>query len=380
MPKGTPDILVSNVFSGHGRNKKLKRVKMNKELRKSLLPKEKFNGFLVVHFAEDVVYNCNEFLLKNKDLISDETSAMFASSKSELLSSIFEAGAKRRKGVRKNVGKTFVGSLEKLVATLNDSTQHFIRCMNPNTEKVFSVTEVEPSLGKTPRRAATPLRGHHPGAEGGEEGLSDEDLVRGSGAQLQETCLAPDSGRAEKKRVLESRSRRVRLQLDQLRIRVDQNLLQAGSPLRADDQGAEGESDQRTSAENQIVLRRAAIQQAAGARHGSCSREADDNGTRFEEGRGGSLYPQLGVFPSHRDVPREDPRRTRGEGKSGTREAREGAIGSYRETRERREGKSCFGRRRAQKTRGGNATRRNPPRKRGKRASRTGTCSERRGS
>jgi hypothetical protein len=54
MRLGTVDIFLSSVFNEHSQNKRLAKVRLTKKLKATLKPRERFRGFLVVHFAANV--------------------------------------------------------------------------------------------------------------------------------------------------------------------------------------------------------------------------------------------------------------------------------------------------------------------------------------
>uniref|UniRef100_A0A6A7G5A7 Unconventional myosin n=1 Tax=Hirondellea gigas TaxID=1518452 RepID=A0A6A7G5A7_9CRUS len=142
MPEGTVDIFLSSVFSKHSHNKRLQKVKLTKKLKATLKPRERFRGFLIVHFAADVVYNCSEFLSKNKDLASQETSALYSRSKMKILQEMFRPGNGENHQMKtRNIGYVFTAQLNNLVVTLTTTKSMFVRCVNPNKNK--SATEFD---------------------------------------------------------------------------------------------------------------------------------------------------------------------------------------------------------------------------------------------
>ena len=54
LAAGTAEIFRTNVFKFHANSPKLRKVKLTKELKATLLPREVFKGFKVIHYAADV--------------------------------------------------------------------------------------------------------------------------------------------------------------------------------------------------------------------------------------------------------------------------------------------------------------------------------------
>lgn len=97
-------------------------------------------SFTICHYAEEVNYNVETFLEKNRDTIAEEQSELLR--KSEVINYIFEdplLSASVRPKVKTarsaTVGWQFRGSLAALIRTLNATEPHYIRCIKPNDEK-----------------------------------------------------------------------------------------------------------------------------------------------------------------------------------------------------------------------------------------------------
>ncbi|XP_077527333.1 myosin heavy chain isoform X26 [Haemaphysalis longicornis] len=104
--------------------------------------------FAIVHYAGTVPYNLSGWLEKNKDPLNDCVVDQFKKGSNALLQAIFEdhpgLGAsddKGGKGGRKKgsgfqtVSGLYREQLNKLMATLNSTSPHFVRCIIPNETK-----------------------------------------------------------------------------------------------------------------------------------------------------------------------------------------------------------------------------------------------------
>lgn len=115
----------------------------SKPLGEGVFKKPKLNfqsSFCICHYAEEVIYDVDTFLEKNRDNICEEKGELLRNS--ELISYIFEdpllpVTVKPRTRVNKSttVGFQFRGSLAALIRTLNSTEPHYIRCIKPNDDK-----------------------------------------------------------------------------------------------------------------------------------------------------------------------------------------------------------------------------------------------------
>ncbi|XP_051896264.1 unconventional myosin-Va isoform X3 [Pristis pectinata] len=164
MPKGSDDTWAQKLYNTH--------------LNKSALfhkPRMSNRAFIIQHFADQVEYQCEGFLEKNKDTVYEEQITVLKASKLSLLAELFQEekqvssptegrppvaratvkSAKPRalqpsKEHKKSVGHQFRNSLHLLMETLNATTPHYVRCIKPNDDK-FAFTF-------DPKRAVQQLR------------------------------------------------------------------------------------------------------------------------------------------------------------------------------------------------------------------------------
>lgn len=158
MPKGTDGSWTEKLYS---------KCMSYKNFAK---PRFGTSAFKIVHFADDVQYESNGFLEKNRDTVVEEQMAVVGNSKNKLVKKLFnpktdqlEVGSKVKVKVNaakpqstahrthtKTVGSQFRDSLSKLMATLNVTTPHYVRCIKPNDTKS--------AFDYNPQRAVQQLR------------------------------------------------------------------------------------------------------------------------------------------------------------------------------------------------------------------------------
>ncbi|KAM7314396.1 unconventional myosin-Va [Ixodes scapularis] len=117
-------------------------------------PRLSNTAFIIHHFADDVTYESSGFLEKNRDTVLEEHINILKASQYELVAELFEdenLSSKRlkptvkvssaqpssssKKQHKKTVGSQFRDSLGLLMATLNATTPHYVRCIKPNDQK-----------------------------------------------------------------------------------------------------------------------------------------------------------------------------------------------------------------------------------------------------
>ncbi|XP_069928134.1 myosin-15 [Oryctolagus cuniculus] len=147
FPKATDMTFMSKLFDNHfGKSVHLHKPKPDK--------KKKYEAhFEVVHYAGMVPYNINGWLEKNKDLLNETVVAIFQKSSNRLLASLFEnyissdsaiqfGEKKHKKGTSfQTVASLHKKTLNKLMTNLKSTEPHFVRCINPNVNKMPGVLD-----------------------------------------------------------------------------------------------------------------------------------------------------------------------------------------------------------------------------------------------
>merc|ERR1719384_2163940 len=108
--------------------------------------------FAIIHYAGTVSYNVTGWLDKNKDPVNDTVVDVLKRGTCELMKTVWadhpgqsappdEEKKKKKKGGGKTVASVYLVQLGELMATLNITEPHFIRCIVPNTHKKPLETE-----------------------------------------------------------------------------------------------------------------------------------------------------------------------------------------------------------------------------------------------
>eukprot|EP00800_Vazella_pourtalesii_P021271 TRINITY_DN7830_c0_g1_i1.p1 TRINITY_DN7830_c0_g1~~TRINITY_DN7830_c0_g1_i1.p1 ORF type:complete len:1974 (-),score=571.80 TRINITY_DN7830_c0_g1_i1:235-6156(-) len=142
FPKATDKTFVEKV---------LKEQKSNTSIRKSDF--RSGSDFVVQHYAGEVEYVTQNWLIKNMDPLNDTIVDLLSSSTDKLVSELWKdtaniigMGAKdqtpskfgssvAKKGMFRTVGQLYKEQLIKLMGTLSNTNPHFVRCIIPNHEK-----------------------------------------------------------------------------------------------------------------------------------------------------------------------------------------------------------------------------------------------------
>jgi hypothetical protein len=113
-------------------------------------PKKKNGTFVVRHYAGDVAYSVDGMVERNKDTLPASVVALMQRSQNATFASAFDAQeaepaaastsrGSQREGASKMGGKSvyaqFKADLKELVLSIEASSPHFVRCINPNAEK-----------------------------------------------------------------------------------------------------------------------------------------------------------------------------------------------------------------------------------------------------
>uniref|UniRef100_H2QN23 Myosin heavy chain 15 n=1 Tax=Pan troglodytes TaxID=9598 RepID=H2QN23_PANTR len=146
FPKATDLTFKTKLFDNHfGKSVHLQKPKPDKK---------KFEAhFELVHYAGVVPYNISGWLEKNKDLLNETVVAVFQKSSNRLLASLFEnymstdsaipfGETKRKKGASfQTVASLHKENLNKLMTNLKSTAPHFVRCINPNVNKIPGILD-----------------------------------------------------------------------------------------------------------------------------------------------------------------------------------------------------------------------------------------------
>jgi len=135
VPRGTDASFADKTFQQLLTNKRLKR------------PLKKRDAFQIVHFAGTVTYSTLNMLEKNKDPVSEDLMVLLKSSDEAAVRQLFAENADeaqllldRKKGAKfQGVVAKFEQQLIELLAIIESSETHFVRCIKPNAEKVPNV-------------------------------------------------------------------------------------------------------------------------------------------------------------------------------------------------------------------------------------------------
>uniref|UniRef100_A0A4W3GY59 Unconventional myosin-Va-like n=1 Tax=Callorhinchus milii TaxID=7868 RepID=A0A4W3GY59_CALMI len=138
MPKGTDTSWAQKLYERH--------LHTSYYFQK---PRMSNTAFLILHFADDVLYQCEGFLEKNRDTVYEEPINILRASKVSVclfLSVSISESAHIGRRPNPNVGfrslrksLPFRASLHLLMETLNSTTPHYVRCLKPNdTKQAFS--------------------------------------------------------------------------------------------------------------------------------------------------------------------------------------------------------------------------------------------------
>ncbi|XP_066097731.1 myosin-15 [Saccopteryx bilineata] len=147
LPQATDVTLKAKLFDNHfGKSVHFQKPKPDK--------KQKYEAhFELVHYAGVVPYNISGWLEKNKDLLNETVVAIFQKSSNRLLANLFEnyfnpdsalqfEENKPKKGASfQTVASLHKENLNKLMTNLKSTAPHFVRCINPNVNKMPGVMD-----------------------------------------------------------------------------------------------------------------------------------------------------------------------------------------------------------------------------------------------
>ncbi|KAI9333528.1 P-loop containing nucleoside triphosphate hydrolase protein [Zopfochytrium polystomum] len=128
--------------------------KLNKQHEKHkffVKPKAKTGTFGIRHYAGEVFYTACGFLEKNKDAVQEGILELLQSSTIPGVSALCEkpdssTAPKEKSAVKQTAGGIFRSQLASLVAILNSTPCHYVRCIKPNMEKTALLMDDEKVL------------------------------------------------------------------------------------------------------------------------------------------------------------------------------------------------------------------------------------------
>ncbi|XP_055077033.1 unconventional myosin-Vb [Periophthalmus magnuspinnatus] len=137
MPKGSDESWVRKLYDRHLSSTPHPHFQK---------PRMSNSAFIVLHFADNVQYECQGFLDKNRDTVFEELVNILKASQSELVAELFQQQSTSpsvaqesihsgRRAHKLTVGFQFRQSLQLLMDTLNNTTPHYVRCIKPNDFK-----------------------------------------------------------------------------------------------------------------------------------------------------------------------------------------------------------------------------------------------------
>ena len=137
LPGGSDQKLLDALFEAHAAHPKFARAKARARLSRAtsrLDYQTAAAAFTVAHYAGDVSYDVDGFVLKNRDPVSRDLLILMRWSRRRLLSSLFSTSAAGApEGSRfAGLAERFAASLHALLATIRRDDTHFVRCVKPN--------------------------------------------------------------------------------------------------------------------------------------------------------------------------------------------------------------------------------------------------------
>jgi myosin-5 len=111
------------------------------------IPKRNQTHFVLKHYAGDVEYDTYHFIDKNKDFVVMDHQKMLESSAAPFIQAMFPASTEESFSTMKfsSVGSRFKTQLAELMAALDQTEPHYVRCIKPNNlnkPNIFEATNV----------------------------------------------------------------------------------------------------------------------------------------------------------------------------------------------------------------------------------------------
>jgi len=124
VPQGSDKTFVSKLHQAQKSNPVYKTVLKNPD------------HFIVKHYAGEVIYDTENFLDKNRDTLTDDLSEAVRGSTNPLINQLFPPDQVTSTADKKSsLSKQFQIQLQNLMATLNKTEPHYVRCVKPNETK-----------------------------------------------------------------------------------------------------------------------------------------------------------------------------------------------------------------------------------------------------
>lgn len=125
VPRGSDANFLSKLNDKQGRNPAFGRPR-------NMDPK----CFVIRHYAGEVTYNCDGFLDKNRDTLTEDLVTMLQTSSHALLNELYPPSESISRADRKSsLSKQFQRQLKSLMGQLYATEPHYIRCIKPNDAK-----------------------------------------------------------------------------------------------------------------------------------------------------------------------------------------------------------------------------------------------------
>lgn len=141
VPRGSDDGLLQKILMKHADGKHPNMIRPKAKDCKDFL-----KNFGILHYAGPVFYNISNFLEKNKDQLHPDIISVLQNSSVDIIRNMFpvDTEASTRSGGKasnnkKTLGFQFKTQLNELIATLNSTFPHFVRCMKSNDKKAGNV-------------------------------------------------------------------------------------------------------------------------------------------------------------------------------------------------------------------------------------------------
>jgi myosin heavy subunit len=155
LGKGTDVGFLEKVDQAHGKHPFYGKKKSSRDT------------FIIHHYAASVTYDVNSWLEKNRDTLKDDVRIIINAAGDALIKGFIEAPTPDQKA-RRTVGGYFKEQVQDLMAVINSTNPHWIRCIKPHPAKkarmfdgVSTMNQLESSgvLGTVKiRKAGYPIR------------------------------------------------------------------------------------------------------------------------------------------------------------------------------------------------------------------------------